>query len=158
MIQTNGFTLIEVLVVMAIIAILSMIALPSKTGVITRTQITESIKLVEDYKAVVALVYKSTGDFPMSNDEAGLPAAEKIKGNYVTRVDINHGGFHIVFGAKIRGDLAGKILSIRPIYVEDSLNSPISWICGNDSVPDGMSVSGENNTDIDLQYLPIRCR
>lgn len=154
----RGFTLIEVLVVLTIIGLLAMMAIPNRTGTIARTQITESIKLIEDYKTLVALYYRNVGRFPANNGEAGLPAADKIRGNYITRVDVVDGGFHIELGAKIRDELTGKILSIRPIYVEGSLNSPISWICGNDSVPEGMSASGNNQTNVDLQFLPIRCR
>ena len=158
MTRSRGFTLIEIIVVLAVIAILSLIALPNKSGIVVRSQINESVKLVEDYKSRVALIYKTTGSFPEHNSTAGLPEADKIKGNYVTQVDLSNGAFNIVLGAKIRSDLAGKIVSVRPIYVAGSPDSPISWVCGNDSIPPGMEVAGDNNTNLEPHHLPIRCR
>lgn len=154
----SGFTLIEMIVVLAIIAILSLLAIPDKSGAVVRTQVAESVKLIDDYKAIVTLVYKATGSFPATNSDASLPDPDKIKGNYVSQVDMVDGGFNIVFGAKIRSELVGKMISIRPIYVDGSPASPVSWVCGNDSIPPGMNVSGDNKTDLPSHYLPIRCR
>jgi type IV pilus assembly protein PilA len=156
--QILGFTLIEMLVVLAVIAILSMLAIPNKSGVVVRTQVNESIKLIEDYKTMVNLIYKTTGSFPATNSDAGVPEPDKIKGNYVSQVDLVNGSFNIVFGAKIRSELEGKVISIRPIYVEGSPTSPVSWICGNDAIPNGMLAAGDNHTDLPSHYLPIKCR
>jgi len=154
----KGFTLLELLIAIAIVAILVTLALPNKSNGITRTHINESIKLVELYKPVISASYYATGTFPKDNEAANIPSANKILGNYVSSVYLELGAFHLEFGNKIHPSLAGKTLSIRPIYVEGSQDSPVSWICGNDSVPDNMSAGGENKTDIGNEHLPLACR
>jgi len=71
---------------------------------------------------------------------------------------VENGAVHILLGNKINKPLNGKIISLRPIYVSANPTSPISWICGDDEPPEGMSTSGTNKTTIDRQYLPASCR
>jgi type IV pilus assembly protein PilA len=158
MLRDHGFTLIEMMVVVAIIAILALIALPSPDPAIARKQVTESMELIEDYKKLVAFYHKSAQVFLKNNQEAGMPPADKLLGNYVDRIDLVNGSFHIHFGNKAHGEIKNKTLSIQPIMVKDSPESPISWICGKAAVPDGMQAVGENRTDIDIKNLPLNCR
>ena len=158
MLRDHGFTLIEMMVVVAIIAILALIALPSPDPAIARKQVMESMELIEDYKKLVAFYHKSTQVFLKNNQEAGMPPADKLLGNYVDRIDLVSGAFHIHFGNKAHGEIKNKTLSIQPIMVKDSPESPISWICGKAAVPDGMQAVGENRTDIDIKNLPLNCR
>ncbi len=155
---TRGFTLIELLIVMAIIAILALLALPSPDPAIARKQVVESIELIEDYKKLVAFYHKSAQVFLKNNQEAGIPAADKILGNYIDRVDMENGAFHLHFGNKAHASIKNKTLSIQPIVVIGSPQSPISWICGRAVAPDGMQAVGENRTDIEIKNLPLNCR
>jgi type IV pilus assembly protein PilA len=156
--KNNGFTLIEMLVVIAIIAILAMIAMPSPDPTIARRQVIESMELVEDYKKLVAFYHKSTQVFLKDNKEAGIPAADKLLGNYVDRIDLKDGAFHVHFGNKAHPNIKNKTLSIQPVMVKGSPESPISWICGKAAVPAGMQAVGENRTDLELKDLPLGCR
>lgn len=156
--RVRGFTLIEMMVVVAIIAILALMALPSPDPAIARKQVTESMELVEDYKKLVAFYHKSAQVFLQNNQEAGIPAADKILGNYLDRVDLVNGAFHLHFGNKAHPEIKNKTLSIQPIMVTDSPQSPISWICGKAAVPQGMQAVGENRTDIEIKNLPLNCR
>lgn len=156
--RNKGFTLIELLIVIAIIAILALIAMPSPDPTIARRQVIESMELVEDYKKLVAFYHKSTQVFLRDNKEAGIPAADKLLGNYVDRIDFKDGAFHLHFGNKAHPSIKNKTLSIQPIMVDGSPESPISWICGKAAVPAGMKAVGENRTDLELKDLPLTCR
>jgi type IV pilus assembly protein PilA len=153
----NGFIIIEMMVVIAIIAILSTIALPSFEYKNVRAQTVESVELIKTMKDSVNLFYSAQHKFPRNNLQAGIPKPEQLIGNYVQRIDFVNGAFHITFGNRVNTRLRDKVLSIRPIVVKDSPESPISWLCGNAKVPDGMVAVGENKTDIENSYLPMNC-
>ena len=154
--KQRGFTLLEIMVVVAIIAILAMMALPSYDSRITRTQIIESADLIKQLKENVNTYYLLNKNFPKTNEEAGIPSANKLLGNYVQRIELDDGAFHILFGNKAHPQLKDKILTIRPIVVKNSPDSPISWVCGNAIIPEGMVGVGENRTNI-KGAMPINC-
>lgn len=156
--QQSGFSLMELMIVVAIIAIMMTLTIPSQVGKINQQKIVESIELVEGFKENIAQIYHVTGEFPADNKEAGLPEPRKILGNYLKGVYVKDGAMHLKLGKKASKNLQEKTLSIRPVYVADSRSSPISWVCGDDEVPQGMKVSGFNKTDINKANLPIRCR
>lgn len=153
-----GFTLIEMLVVLAIIAVLALIAMPSPEPIYARRQVVESLALIDDYKKLIEFYHKSTQVFLVDNKEAGIPAPDKILGNYIEKIALEQGAFQLYFGNKAHPDLMGKVLSVRPLMVKGSPESPISWACGLAAVPEGMVAVGKNNTSVAAKYLPVECR
>lgn len=152
-----GFTLLEMMAVLAIMAILLLMALPSFEVKHSREQVNESLELIQPLKDSVRLFYLAEHKFPRTNLEAGIPKAEFLIGNYIQAIVLENGAFHITFGNKVHAKLKHKILSVRPMVVKDSPESPISWVCGNDGVPVGMIAVGINKTDVLSNHLPINC-
>jgi len=156
--RKRGFTLVEMLVVLAVIAILSLLALPSNSGRAVQLMIVETLELVEPYQQKIAERYSLDGQFPVDNDTAQMPAGEKILGNYLMAAEVEGGAIHLRLGQKMPSVLHGELLSLRPVYVANSPASPVSWVCGFDAVPAGMLAAGVNRTTVKLQNLPLRCR
>lgn len=148
----------EMMVVLAIFCILAVFALPIPQDNVSRKQIAESVELIEGYKKTIELFYQGNLKFPSDNEEAKIPKANQLIGNFVTRIELKDGAFHLYLGNKIHTSLKDKILSIRPIIVKDSPASPISWICGYSVTPDGMMATGDNLTNVDRKFLPLGCR
>ena len=156
--KKNGFTLIELMIVIAIMSILTTIAIPSFQDRIIRTQVQEALNLSEIAQKGVEDYYGAKKTFPKSNVEAGLPAADKIIGNFVTGVSVRNGVIDVHLGNKINKHADQKIVTIRPAIVKGEPMVPIAWIPGFASVPEGMTVVGENRSDILPRLLPINCR
>ena len=153
-----GFTLIEMLIVLAIMAIILVASIPSSGGKVDQVGVNEALNLVKIYQPQIESYYKMTGEFPVDNAALGIPAPESIIGNYLTAVHLDGGALHLQLGNKVRPQLKGKIISIRPVFVPDTPNAPISWICGNDSVPVNMLAAGDNRTNLEPLSLPNSCR
>ena len=156
--RRNGFTMMEVMVVVAIVAILATLALPSYLAKLITDQIVAALPLADVAKAPIALSWAAAQTFPVDNAGAGLPAPDKIVGNYVRSVTVENGAIQITFGNSAHNRIAGKVLSLRPAVVEDAPIVPVAWVCGFANVPDKMTVKGENRTDVPVGYLPLVCR
>ena len=154
----RGFTLIELMIVVAIIGILASIAIPAYQNYTTRAQLTEAFSLASELKGPIQEYRKERGAFPADNAAAGLPAAEKLIGNYVTRVDVHNGAISVTFGNFANTAVARKVLTLQPLVVTGSPASPMSWRCGYRAAPRGMEVVGENRSNVNLQFLPTACR
>jgi type IV pilus assembly protein PilA len=154
----HGFTLIEMLVVIAIIAILAMIAVPNTQNRLVATQIVEALPLADIAKAPVAAAWAGTKTFPADNAAAGLPAAEKIVNNFISGLSVQNGALHLTFGNRANGLIKGKVLTLRPAVVKDAPVVPVTWVCGNAAPPAQMTVIGDNKTDIPPNLLPLICR
>lgn len=154
----KGFTLIELLIVIAIIAILSTMALPSYQDRTIRAQVAQAMTMAEVAKKEIEDFYRTKGKLPQNNAEAGLPKPEKFIGNYVKSMSVRNGSIELVLGNRINQNVAGKTLVIRPAIVADAPVVPIAWVCGAASVPQGMTVKGENDTTLSSRHVPIDCR
>lgn len=154
----NGFSVIEMMVVVAIIAILALIAIPSGIERIIREQVAAAIPLADTAKEPAAAQWKALKTLPLDNKEAGLPVPEKVVSNLISTLQVEKGVIHMTFGNKARGALQGKILTIRPAVIEESQAVPIAWVCGNASAPANMTLIGENRTNIEVKFLPYTCR
>ena len=87
----KGFTLIELMIVVAIIGILAAVAIPAYQDYTIRSQVSEGLSLGAGAKTAVAEFYNQTGSFPSTNASAGLATATSITGSYVTGVDASGG-------------------------------------------------------------------
>jgi type IV pilus assembly protein PilA len=154
----RGFSLVEIVFVLLIVGILMLAAMPSGEERVDRKAIIESLELFEGYKRQVAAHYMFYGEFPTDNEAAGIPPPPLIIGNYIVSGELDNGAIHIELGNKIRPQLRGKIISLRPVFVPGEENVPISWICGNDTVPANMLAAGENKTNLESLRLPVTCR
>src|SRR5438045_9372285 len=95
----KGFTLIELMIVVAIIGILAAIALPAYQDYTIRTKVSEGLSLAAAAKLAVAESYTSIGTFPADNQTAGLPAATTITSKYVTRSEERRVGIASMFSS-----------------------------------------------------------
>jgi type IV pilus assembly protein PilA len=154
----RGFTLIELMIVVAIIGILASIAIPSYQDYTVRAQVVEAFTLASEIKSSVQEFRKERGRMPNTNREAGVPQADKLIGNYVTSIDVAGGALHVHMGNHANKLIEGHVVTLQPLVVTGSPASPMSWRCGRREVPAGMEAVGENRTDIDDKFLPSSCR
>ena len=154
----RGFTLIELMIVVAIIAILALMAAPSFQDKLVREQIVEASKLADIARAPLAQAWRDTKTLPSDNAEAGLPVADRIVGNHVEAVAVGNGAIHLTFGKSANGAIKDKTLTLRPAVVEDAPVVPVAWVCGRAAAPEKMSPQGRDRTDIPDRFLPLNCR
>lgn len=154
----RGFTIIEMMIVLAIIGILALMVAPTYQDKIVRDQIVAALPLADIAKTRIAAAWSLTQTLPQNNQSAGLPPAEKIVSNHISATLVQDGAIHVTFGNNANGLIAGKTLSLRPAVVGDAPVVPIAWVCGNAAVPDKMTARGENRTSIPSNLLPFSCR
>ena len=111
----KGFTLIELMIVVAIIAILAAIALPAYQDYTIRTQVSEGQSLMGGAKNGVMDFWSERGRFPASNTSAGVSPPTSIVGSYVTQVEITTGGVVVAtYGRKVNQKVTGGTCRITP--------------------------------------------
>ena len=154
----RGFTLIELMVVVAIIAILALMAVPTYHDKHIREQVIEAMRLTDIAKGPIAAAWATTKAFPDDNAAAGLPVADKVVSNYVKSLTVEAGAIHVVFGNQANGALRGMTLSLRPAVIEDAPIVPVAWVCGFAAAPEKMTVMAANKTDLPRGWLPVNCR
>ncbi len=137
----KGFTLIELMIVVAIIGILAAIAIPAYQDYTIRAQVTEGLTLSADLKTAIAETTANTGNWPLDITALGLLAATTKEAKYVTGLTVSNGTITVTYGDQANGRIAGESLTIKP-YMND--NFDIVWVCGNAPVPAGASI-----TDVD---------
>jgi len=141
--NSRGFTLIELMIVVAIIAILAAIAIPAYRDYLIRTQVTEGASLAGPGKIAVDEYYWHYGTLPADNTVAGLAQATDIKGDYVTQVSVAGGTISATFGNKANTAIAGTVLVYQPHWTEGATQ----WRC-----------TAADGTTVDAKYLPSVCR
>lgn len=154
----SGFTLIELMVALAVLAILVTLALPSVQAPMVRQQIVDSAPLINLAKNAVTQRWTTAQKMPEDNAAAGLPAPEKLVGNHVSSVRVDAGAIHVTFGNQANGAIKGRTLSFRPAVVDDAPVVPVAWVCAKAAVPGKMSAKGADLTDVEPRYLPLNCR
>lgn len=124
--KQQGFTLIELMIVVAIIGILAAIAIPAYQDYAKRAKVSEGLSLASSAKTAVALYYQTNGDWPADNAAAGLPAANVITGNNVSSVEVgdSNGVITITYA---NGDLDGDTLTLSAADTGGS----IEWTCAS---------------------------
>jgi type IV pilus assembly protein PilA len=158
----QGFTLIELMIVVAIIGILAAIAIPAYQDYTVRAQVTEGLNLASDLKAAVAEQFANTGIWPATEVTLGVVAGSKT-GKYVSGIVVANGTITISYGLQANASAlpaAANQLSLRPMV---SANQDVIWICGYAATPAGAvdpagGAAGPMINTVAQKYLPSNCR
>jgi type IV pilus assembly protein PilA len=161
--QQTGFTLIELMIVVAIIGILASLAISAYQTYTIRAQVSEGIQMATGAKAPVVDAYNMDGEPPAGRTEAGMsPNATDTRGKYVASVDIFEGRVDVAFGNDAHAEIFGRTISFTP-YI--GAGGSIVWRCGAAPPPPGTNplsgngvISQHEPPEIDTRYLVSPCR
>ena len=145
--HASGFTLIELMIVVAIIAILAAIALPAYQAYVIRGQVAEGSVIADSVKDAVWDYVSNRGRLPKDNQSAGVPPAASLGGKFISSMAVSDGLIIATFSStspqRANAAINGKTLVFSPI-ASSGLGS-IRWVCQ----PTGT---------VPYRYLPTICR
>ncbi|HEZ7203211.1 TPA: pilin [Neisseria meningitidis] len=154
----KGFTLIELMIVIAIVGILAAVALPAYQDYTARAQVSEAILLAEGQKSAVTEYYLNHGIWPKNNTSAGVASsASDIKGKYVQSVIVANGVVTAEMKSSgVNKEIQGKKLSLWAKRQDGS----VKWFCGQPVTRDNGTADAVTaaNGKIDTKHLPSTCR
>ncbi|HGH6967473.1 TPA: pilin [Neisseria meningitidis] len=157
----KGFTLIELMIVIAIVGILAAVALPAYQDYTARAQVSEAILLAEGQKSAVTEYYLNHGEWPGNNSSAGVATSSEIKGKYVKSVEVKNGVVTAtMLSSGVNNEIKGKKLSLWAKRQDGS----VKWFCGQpvqraNAKATNDDVTADNGTDkINTKHLPSTCR
>ncbi|WP_301883022.1 pilin [Neisseria uirgultaei] len=142
----KGFTLIELMIVIAIVGILAAVALPAYQDYTARAQMSEALTLAEGQKAAVVEYYSDNGTFPTTNTSAGIATSTEIKGKYVKSVAVtgNATAASITATMNTSGGVNKDISGATLVLVGKQNSGSFEWTCQAGTVKD--------------KFLPSSCR
>ncbi|HEZ5048332.1 TPA: pilin [Neisseria meningitidis] len=158
----KGFTLIELMIVIAIVGILAAVALPAYQDYTARAQVSEAILLAEGQKSAVTEYYLNHGIWPGDNSSAGVATSTDIKGKYVQSVTVANGVITAQMASSgVNKEIQGKKLSLWAKRQDGS----VKWFCGQPVQRDAKAANNADgvtadsgNEKIDTKHLPSTCR
>ncbi|WP_118815133.1 pilin [Neisseria meningitidis] len=153
----KGFTLIELMIVIAIVGILAAVALPAYQDYTARAQVSEAILLAEGQKSAVTEYYLNHGIWPGDNNSAGVATSTDIKGKYVKEVKVANGVITAtMLSTGVNKEIQGKKLSL---WAKRQAGS-VKWFCGQPvtRAAKATDVAADGTNKIDTKHLPSTCR
>ncbi|EMT6644567.1 pilin, partial [Neisseria gonorrhoeae] len=159
----KGFTLIELMIVIAIVGILAAVALPAYQDYTARAQVSEAILLAEGQKSAVTEYYLNNGEWPKDNTSAGVASASDIKGKYVKSVTVTNGVVTAQMKPSgVNNEIKDKKLSLWAKRQDGSVKwfcgQPVTRGAGNAGKADDVTKAGNDNEKINTKHLPSTCR